>query len=202
MSSPLTIHLPKASSALLVIDVQEGFRQPPFADLERSTPEFEANVDALLAAFRGAARHVIHVHHNSTEADSPFHPSKASAAPQAFAAPRPTETVLIKKVHSAFIGTSLESLLRDQGIDTLVIAGLTTTHCISTTTRMAGNLGFKVYVPCDAVATFEQTTAPGSKLQTLNFDAETVQEVELGLLHNEFATVVETNHVVDALALP
>ncbi|ETV95185.1 hypothetical protein H310_11447 [Aphanomyces invadans] len=64
---------------------------------------------------------------------------------------------------------------------------------------MAGNLGFTVYLPCDATAMFEHTTAPGSKLQTPNFDAETVHEISLGVLHNEFATVLKTADVLAAL---
>ena len=50
--------------------------------------------------------------------------------------------VIVKRVNSAFIGTDLEGRLRAAGIETVVICGATTNHCVETTTRMAGNLGF------------------------------------------------------------
>ncbi|ETV73150.1 hypothetical protein H257_11968 [Aphanomyces astaci] len=236
----MPIDLPKANTALIVIDVQEGFRQPPYSDLERSTPEFESNVESLIAAFRDNGLPIVHIHHHSTSPDSPFHPTNnpTGVQPQSFAEPVDGEHVLIKHVNSklqtlnfdaetvqeislgvlhnefatvletvdhvnsSFIGTTLEQLLHTNKWNVLVIAGLTTSHCVSTTAavRMAGNLGFTVFLPCDATAMFEHTTAPGSKLQTLNFDAETVQEISLGVLHNEFATVLETVDVLAALS--
>ncbi|RHX98678.1 hypothetical protein DYB37_005902 [Aphanomyces astaci] len=198
----MPIDLPKANTALIVIDVQEGFRQPPYSDLERSTPEFESNVESLIAAFRDNGLPIVHIHHHSTSPDSPFHPTNnpTGVQPQSFAEPVDGEHVLIKHVNSSFIGTTLEQLLHTNKWNVLVVAGLTTSHCVSTTVRMAGNLGFTVFLPCDATAMFEHTTAPGSKLQTLNFDAETVQEISLGVLHNEFATVLETVDVLAALS--
>lgn len=52
--------------------------------------------------------------------------------------------MITKSVNSAFIGTDLEEMIRrhfgKQG-GKVYLAGLTTDHCVSTTTRMAGNLG-------------------------------------------------------------
>lgn len=59
-------------------------------------------------------------------------------------------------MNSAFIGTTLKRDLRIDGIDTLVIVGLTTNHCVSTTARMAGSLGFKTFVVSDATAAFDR----------------------------------------------
>ena len=51
------------------------------------------------------------------------------------------EVVIHKGVNSAFIGTDLERVIKGRDIRTLLVAGLTTDHCVSTTTRMAANLG-------------------------------------------------------------
>ncbi len=64
--------------------------------------------------------------------------------------PHPNEPIIQKQVNSAFIGTNLKELLDEKGLKTLVIVGLTTNHCVSTTTRMAGNFGYATYVVADA----------------------------------------------------
>ena len=65
-----------------------------------------------------------------------------------------------KNVNSAFIGTGLENFhLKKQNYTSLVIVGLTTPHCVSTTTRMAGNLGFQSFVVSDATAAFDVMNA-------------------------------------------
>lgn len=58
-----------------------------------------------------------------------------------YAQPLEGEAVVTKGVNSGFIGTELEAMIRQRGIRTLVIGGITTDQCVSTTTRMAANLG-------------------------------------------------------------
>ena len=82
-------------------------------------------------------------------------------------------------MNSAFIGTSLEADLRKAGITTLVV-GLTTNHCISTTVRMAGNLGFEVYLLSDATATLDRAGIDGR-----NRPADEVHAAALSHLHGE-----------------
>ena len=79
------------------------------------------------------------------------------------------EVIITKKVNSSFIGTNLEKHLKENEISTVVITGLTTPHCVSTTTRMSGNLGFNTYLISDATAAF------GLKDQNDRYyDAETI----------------------------
>jgi nicotinamidase-related amidase len=101
------------------------------------------------------------------------------------------EPVYQKIVNSAFIGTTLEEDLKKSGIRELIIVGLTTNHCISTTARMAGNLGFETFVVSDATATFDRIGPDGT-----HYSAEQIHEISLASLHNEFATVVDTDSVI------
>ena len=90
-------------------------------------------------------------------------------------------------MNSAFIGTDLRQRLDEQGLTTLVVAGLTTDHCVSTTVRMAGNFGFETLLVGDACATFTKTGVQGEV-----FSAELIHQTALASLHQEFATVVST----------
>ena len=72
------------------------------------------------------------------------------------AQPLDGEPVITKDVNSAFIGTDLEARLREQGVEAVALVGLTTDHCVSTTARMAANLGFETWVLGDAMATHDR----------------------------------------------
>jgi len=101
------------------------------------------------------------------------------------------EPVFKKNVNSAFIGTGLESHLHAAGIKSLVIAGLTTEHCISTSTRVAGNLGFDVKLVSDATAANPHVSIDGNMI-----DAETIHQVNLASLNGEFCQVVNCDAVL------
>ena len=185
--------MPIRSAALLVIDMQVGFDNPAWG--RRNNPMAEANVAAAIAAWRAAAGPVIHVHHDSPNASGLLRRDTPGNAAKAQATPIEREKVYRKRVNSAFIGTSLEADLRNLGIDSLVIAGLTTNHCISTTARTAGNLGFETFVLADATATFDRLNLDGK----LRF-AEDVHDAALSDLQGEFAEVVDTKSALAALA--
>jgi nicotinamidase-related amidase len=131
------------------------------------------------------------VQHHSLEPGSPLRAGLPGAAFKPEARPRKGERIFRKHVNSAFIGTDLEAHLRARGIEELVLVGLTTDHCVSTTARMAGNLGFRVVVVEDATATFERLGPDGAHL-----DADLVHRVALASLHGEFGTVKSTLEVL------
>jgi hypothetical protein len=93
-------------------------------------------------------------------------------------------------VNSAFIGTNLETDLRQDDIGTLVIVGLTTNHRVSTTARMAGNLGFASETT-EGYAAFARRALDG----TLRL---AVHSAALSDLHQDLATVVDTAEVLRA----
>jgi nicotinamidase-related amidase len=180
------------SAALIVIDVQEAFLDPRWG--ERNNPEAESNISRLLEAWRNSGRPVRHVVHDSLEPNSLLRAGLPGNAVQTVAAPKTTEPVYRKHVNSAFIGTNLERDLRQNNIDTLIIVGLTTNHCVSTTARMAGNLGFNTFVVSDATAAFARPALDGTMRS-----AEAVHSAALSDLHEEFATVVDTAGVVKGI---
>ncbi len=180
---------------LLLVDIQQGFDSPTWG--RRNNPEMEVHVADLLAAWRSSNRPIIHVKHMSTDPTSPLRPDQPGNAFKVEAAPRPGERVIQKRVNSCFIGTSLEAELRAAGYDTLVIVGLTTNHCVSTTARMAANFGFDVWVVSDATAAFDRVGPDG-----MRYPAELIHAVALSDLHGEFATIVDTESVLEVVECP
>lgn len=134
------------------------------------------------------------VKHCSTNPESPLAEGKPGNEIQDVVKPFPNETIIKKHVNSAFIGTDLKEQLNAANIQTLVIAGLTTDHCVSTTVRMAGNYGYETFLVADAVATFDKTGPDGKK-----YAAEIIHETALASLHNEFATVLNMNELFNKL---
>ncbi len=188
------ISLPQ-TAALIVIDVQTGFDDPVWGS--RNNLQAEENIAKLLEAWRQTQRPVIHVQHLSQEPNSPLRPSQPGYEIKAIAKPLPTEPLFQKRVNSAFIGTDLEAYLRQNGLNTLVVTGLTTNHCVSTTARMAGNFGFDTYVVSDATATFDRVGHDGKA-----YTAELVHAIALASLHQEFATIVDTEQLLNQLTPP
>jgi nicotinamidase-related amidase len=180
---------------LLVVDLQQGFDAPAWG--RRNNLDLERRAGALLQAWRGSGRPVTHVRHMSTDPSSPLRPGQPGNAFKPETAPVPGEAVIEKRVNSAFIGTSLEADLRRARCRGLIVIGLTTNHCVSTTARMAGNLGFATWVVSDATAAFDRVGPDG-----VAHRAEEVHAMALSDLHGEFATVVDTAAVIAGLPVP
>ena len=185
----------KSTAALIIVDVQRAFDEWEAAGKRRNNPDAVARIADLLDAFRTQRAPIFHIRHEGTKASSSFLPGSPGFAVKEEARERDGEPVIVKRVNSAFIGTDLESRLRGAGIDTLVICGATTNHCVETTTRMAANLGFDTRLVRDATWTFDRIGPDGDA-----HSAEEIHAMTLSNLNGEFARIVTTAEVVASFA--
>ena len=179
--------------ALIIIDMQQGMATP--AAGKRNNPAAERRIATLLQAWRAADATVVHVRHMSRTPGSPFWPGQPGVEFQAALAPLPEEHVVEKNVPDAFIHSGLERWLRVRGIGKLVIAGVSTNNSVESSARTAGNLGFDTQVVADACFAFAQVDYAGTSRT-----ADEVHAMALANLHGEYAQVVVTADVIDALA--
>lgn len=178
-----------ATAALVVIDLQKAIDAPYWGP--RNNPEAERNVAALLARWRATGRPIYHVKHDSTEPTSAYRPGQPGNDFKDEARPLAGETVIVKRVNSAFIGTDLEARLRRAGHGPLIVTGVLTHNSVEATVRMGGNLGFDILVVSDATFAVDKRTLDGRL-----FKAEDVHALSLANMHGEYATVVDTASVL------
>lgn len=184
-------------TALVVIDVQRAFDLWEAAGKHRNNPDAVARIADLLAAFRAARAPVFHIRHRSSRHGSSFAPDGPGYQVRDEARELAGEPVVTKEVNSAFIGTDLEAQLRMAGVRSVVICGATTNHCVETSTRMAGNLGFDTWLVRDATWTFDRTGPDGDE-----HTAEAIHAMTLASLNDEFAHIASVAEIVRALSVP
>ncbi len=184
-----------AAAALLVIDVQNAIDDPVWAQHgPRNNPAAEDNMAAILAAWRLSGRKVFHIRHESTEPGSTYRPGGPGSGFKACVRPLPGEAVIVKHVHSAFIGTSLEQTLRAAGLACLVVCGVITNNSVEATVRMAGDLGFDTRLVADAAFTFARPDYDG-RLRS----AAEVHAMSLANLAGEYCRVTTTGELLAQL---
>ncbi len=178
-------------TALVVVDVQRAFDEHAYWSPtgHRDNPDCERNVAALLAAWTGP---VVLVRHDSTEPGSPLAPGHAGNAFKDVV-DREGDLLVTKATNSSFYGTpDLHAWLQERGIGSFAVCGIQTNHCVETTARMGGNLGYDVRFVLDATHTFDREGPDGEILT-----AEQLTQASLTSLHDEFATIVRTSVVVN-----
>jgi nicotinamidase-related amidase len=181
------------NAALIVIDLQKAIDHPSWG--ERNNPEAEKNVAALLEAWRATHRPVYHVRHDSTEPASTYRPGQPGNDFKPEAQPAAGEIVIVKHTNSAFIGTDLESRLRQAKQNVLVVTGVITNNSVEATVRMAGNLGFETFLVEDATFTFGRKDWHGTWRS-----AGEVHAMSLANLDGEYCSVMRTSQILAALS--
>ncbi len=178
MTDDLKAWIAPSRTAVLVIDMQVDFASPEGAlatyfDMGVVQPAVTA-AGRLVEAARAAGAPVIFVGLFTTpqtdsaawlerirrqggDPDSEAAICRIGSAGSDFYGPRPApEELVVKKVrYSGFLGTDLDARLRALGVDTLVVAGLTTECCVDSTVRDAFDLDYHVFVAVDACAAYE-----------------------------------------------
>jgi nicotinamidase-related amidase len=140
------------SSALIVIDVQESFRQQPeWAAI--SNPDIVGQVNRLVQSARANGDLVIWVLHAEAGSGTEFDPASGHVRLIDGLAAQEGEPVIVKTSHNAFTTTNLQQILTSRGIGEVVICGIRTEQCCETTARVASDLGFGVTFVTDATAT-------------------------------------------------
>jgi nicotinamidase-related amidase len=140
------------TKALIVIDVQESFRQRPnWAEI--SDPDIADKVGRLVQAARAAGDSVIWVLHTEPGSDTVFDPARGHVRLIDGLKPEPGEPTLHKTSHNAFTTTNLAQLLTAEGIRELIVCGIRTEQCCETTARVGSDLGYDVTFVIDATAT-------------------------------------------------
>jgi len=176
--------------ALLTVDVQQGFDDADYWG-PRNNPGCEDNITALLRAWRARKRPVVFVRHDSTEPASPLRPGQPGNDLKPLLTGQP-DLLVAKQVNSAFHGTpDLDAWLRARELAGFVVAGITTNHCCETTARVGANLGYRVLFALDATHTFDRRGPDGSTAT-----ADELARITATNLHGEFATVVNTHHLL------
>jgi len=179
--------------ALILIDIQKGLQDLAYYGGRRNNPRAEERAAEILAIWRKRSFPVIHIKHNGTP-PSPLTKGQPGNAFKEITQPIEGERIIEKSSNSAFIGTPLQQILNESGISDVVLVGLTTPHCVSSTARMAGNFGYNTYVISDATASFD-TLGPEAE----SYDAAMVHKISLANLHKEFATVLSTKSLIELL---
>jgi nicotinamidase-related amidase len=174
--------------ALLVIDVQESFRQRPLWSAI-SNPGIADDVARLVDGVRAAGDLIVWVLHTEPGSGTTFDPASGHVRYLAPLQPQDGEPQLTKTSHNAFTTTNLAQLLTQHGITEVIVSGIRTEQCCETTARVASDLGYQVTFVTEATATNPITRG----MRTLPVSA-VIERTEYALA-DRFATIATINEV-------
>jgi len=140
------------TSALLVVDVQDSFRQRENWAAS-SNPRLVERVADLVAWSRAEGNPVFWVLHAEPGTGTVFDPASGHVRLMDGLVPADGEPLLTKTAYNAFTTTNLQRLLTERGVTELVVSGIRTEQCCETTARVGSDLGYRVTFVTDATAT-------------------------------------------------
>lgn len=156
-------------TALIVIDVQESFRQSKYWQ-DTDAPAFFDRLHALIEGAKSRRIPIAQIFH--VEDSGPFSLASGNVRPLAPLS-LDADAVFHKHRHSALVGTSLPVWLTERGIRRLIVAGIRTEQCCETTTRQASDFGFDVDFVSEATLTFPMTGHDGRSWSAAEIKART-----------------------------
>jgi len=168
-------------AALVMIDLQNEYLAGPIA-LPDATSAI-ASAAKLLARAREAGTRIFHIAHKGRPGGL-FDRSAERGAIVSALAPLPDEPVIEKGLPNAFAGTDLQMLLAATGHKDIVLAGLMTHMCVSSTARAGLDLGFRITVDADSCATRDLPDGRGGTIA-----AATIHDIALAELSDRFAII-------------
>ena len=153
-----------SDSALLVIDLLKDFIEPEGKlSIGDQGPVLAQRLEKLLFEARDKDMTVIYICDRHLPDDGEFevfprHCVQGSEGSEIVErlSPREGELVVPKRRYSAFFGTDLDLILREKGIDNILLAGVCTNICVLYTAADARNLGYRVKVIPECVASFDE----------------------------------------------
>src|SRR5882757_1242506 len=195
------------TTALIVIDVQESFRQRE-SWAANSNPAIVDRVSDLVAWSRAEGNPVYWVLHAEPGTGTVFDPASGFVRLMDGLVPAEPEPVLTKTAHNAFTTTNLQRLLTERGVSELVIAGIRTEQCCETTARIGSDLGYRVTFVTDATATtpLPHWDAPSDlSLAEVLADPRTLRVEDIVMrteyvLAGRFATIASTRELTGTAA--
>jgi nicotinamidase-related amidase len=151
-----------SKTAVIVIDVVRDFTDPQGKVHHAAAAQIVPRIDAFVREARSLGAHIIWVidSHRPGKPDWELENVRAHCEDGTFGVelapplqPEPDDYIFTKRRYSAFVGTDLDLILRDNHIDTVILAGTKTNVCIRATAQDAFSNNYRVIVPRELVST-------------------------------------------------
>lgn len=194
VGAAITHTLDATHTALIVIDFQmEYFAGPVPGKLPiPDGPAAMAHAQRLIAFADRHSMPVFHIQHVGRAGDALFAQDDAHSDIHPDIRPAAHHALVQKGSASSFVNTDLHRQLQARGAKTLVVCGLMTHNCISSTVRDARPLGYQTIVAGDACATRAIVAWDGGVLGHADLHRATLTGLSDG-----FAEVMETSRIIN-----